>query len=78
MINYISEIKQILAKYSSIKREMSNLEDHVRSLKLRQNQIELELSQTREIERALIDKIKIETGEEPNFYKILEEISADA
>jgi hypothetical protein len=78
MINYISEIKQILAKYSSIKREMSNLEDHVRSLKLRQNQIELELSQTREIERALIDKIKVETGEEPNFYKILEEISADA
>lgn len=78
MITYISEIKKIVAEYSRIKGEMARLEEMVKSLRLRQNQIEIELSQTREVEMALIDKIKIETGKDPNFYKILQEITENA
>jgi hypothetical protein len=78
MMQYLSEIKEIVSKYSRIRSEMENLSQMVESLNLRKQQIELELSTTREIERALIDKIKTETGEEPDFYKILQELTADA
>lgn len=78
MMQYIEEIQQIVEKYSKIRKDLSRLDEQAKSLNLRKNQIEFELSQTREVEKALIDKIKTETGESPDFYKILQNVSADA
>jgi hypothetical protein len=72
---YISEIRSIVSKYSKIRRELSALEDQTKSLNLRKLQIEMELNSTREEEAALIDKIRTESGEEPDFYKIIQDLS---
>jgi capsular polysaccharide biosynthesis protein len=78
MMQYIDEIQQIVKTYTKIRKSLNSLEEQARSLNLRKNQIEFELSQTREIEKSLIDKIKAETGETPDFYKILQDITPDA
>ena len=60
--------------YSSIKKSLAILDEQARLLTLQKNHIELELAQLREAELLLIDKIKSETGEVPDFYKILQEL----
>ena len=78
MISYFSEIKKIVEKYGQLRKEMDSLIEQVESLDLRKKDLEHRLSQTREEEIALIDKIKIETGEDLDFYKILLELKDHA
>lgn len=78
MTQYFDEIRKIIESYSRIKFEMDKLTQQVESLKLKKQAVELSLSQIREAEAALIDKIKIETGEDPDFYEIFQELSKDA
>jgi hypothetical protein len=78
MIEYVPQIKKIVERYAKIKSELLKLEEQTLSLNLRKNQIEFELSETREAEISLIDKIKIETGEIPDFYKISQGLLEDA
>ena len=78
MTQYFDEIKKIVESYSRIKSEMDRLTQQVESLKLKKQDIELALSQIREAEATLIDKIKIETGQDPDFYEIFQELSNDA
>jgi hypothetical protein len=75
MITKIDEIRVIVNRYSAIEASMHSLLEQTNLLELKKKQIELELAQNREAERALIDKIKHETGETPDFYKILQELN---
>ena len=75
MNQYITEINRIVDKYKSIGISMRSLEEQLKLLALRKQEIELDLAKTREEERSLIDKIKNETGRDPDFYKILQEVN---
>jgi hypothetical protein len=74
-MEYFDEIKQIINKYARIKNELAALEEQTKALTLKKNQLEFELSVTREKEISLIDKIRLETGSEPDFYQIIQELS---
>jgi predicted methyltransferase MtxX (methanogen marker protein 4) len=54
---------------------MNSLLEEANSLNLKKQDIELKLAQNKEDERNLIDKIKRETGEDPNLYEILQNIN---
>jgi len=73
-MQYTAEILQLIEKYASLREELSSLEKRTEILNLEKNRLELELVTTREQERSLIDRIKSETGTEPNFYKILQQV----
>lgn len=72
--NYLPEIKSIVSKYAKVRRELRELAEQTESLNLRKLQIEMELNSTREAEALLIDKIRKESGEEPDFYKIMQDL----
>ena len=78
MIDHLPEIKNLVNSYSQIRKSMDLLEEQTKMLELRKNQIELQLAQTREAELILIDKIKQETGQEPDFYKILQTLNNES
>ncbi len=67
----MSEIKEIVEKYNLIRNRFSSLEQTVSMLQLQKSDLEMELQLTQDRERALIDKIKTETGEVPDYYKIM-------
>lgn len=71
MENYVLEIKELVQKYNSIRDQFANLENMVSMLQLQKSELEMELQLTQDKERALIDKIKTETGEVPDYYKIM-------
>ena len=73
-MKYSKELRKIVADYSRIRKSLESLEEQTKQLTLQKNQVELELAQIREDETLLIDKIKSETGEVPDFYKILQEL----
>lgn len=75
MITHLDEIRIIVNRFSAIQRDMNSLAEQAGLLELKKTRIELDLAQNREAERALIDKIKMETGETPDFYKILQELN---
>lgn len=77
-MKYISEIKKMVRDYSSIKKSLTLLDEQTRLLSLQKNHIEFELSQLRETELLLIDKIKQETGVEPDFYQIIQELNDES
>lgn len=74
-MEYLKEVTSIVNRYSKIKSDLANLEVQAHALTLQKNRLEFELSMAREEEIALIDRIKQETGSEPDFYKILQELS---
>lgn len=74
-VNYLPEIKSIVSKYAKVRRELRELAEQTESLNLRKMQIEMELNSTREAEALLIDKIRKESGEELDFYKIIQDLS---
>ena len=74
MTQYLDEMQKIINEYSRVKAEMSRLMEQVESLNLKKKEVELSLSRIRESEAALIDKIKVETGEEPDFYQMLQQL----
>lgn len=73
-MQHLSEIREIVARYLSIKGSLDSLEKQTRAISLQKNQIELQLAKVREDEVRLIDRIKAETGEEPDFYKITQSL----
>ena len=68
------QIKTIVLNYDKIQQSLNLLEEQAHILNLSKNAIELQLAEVKESERLLIDKIKSETGEVPDFYKILQEL----
>jgi predicted nucleic acid-binding Zn-ribbon protein len=77
-MKYTKELRKIVADYSRIRKSLESLEEQTKQLTLQKNQVELELAQIREDETLLIDKIKTETGQAPDFYKILQELNEEA
>lgn len=73
-MKYIDQIKKIVLNYNKIQQSLNLLEEQAHILNLSKNAIELQLAEVKESERLLIDKIKSETGEVPDFYKILQEL----
>jgi hypothetical protein len=73
-MKYIDQIKKIVLNYNKIQQSLNLLEEQAHILNLSKNAIELQLAEVKESERLLIDKIKFETGEVPDFYKILQEL----
>jgi hypothetical protein len=77
-MKYAKELRKIVSDYSRIRKSLELLEEQTKLLTLQKNQVELELAQIREDETLLIDKIKAETGESPDFYKILKELHEES
>jgi len=73
-MKYLDQIKKIVLNYDKIQQSLNLLEEQAHILNLSKNSIELQLAEVKESERLLIDKIKSETGEVPDFYKILQEL----
>jgi hypothetical protein len=73
-MKYLDQIKKIVLNYNKIQQSLNLLEEQAHILNLSKNAIELQLAEVKESERLLIDKIKSETGEVPDFYKILQEL----
>ena len=73
-MKYLDQIKTIVLNYDKIQQSLNLLEEQAHILNLSKNAIELQLAEVKESERLLIDKIKSETGEVPDFYKILQEL----
>ena len=73
-MKYLDQIKKIVLNYDKIQQSLNLLEEQAHILNLSKNEIELQLAEVKESERLLIDKIKSETGEVPDFYKILQEL----
>jgi hypothetical protein len=74
-VEYLSEIKTIVTEYARIRESLSLLDDQAKMLELQKNRIELRLAQVREDEARLIDRIKTETGKDPDFYKITQDLA---
>lgn len=74
-MKYLDEVKQIINEYSRIRKSLENLEQQAMSLDLQKKQIEIDLASARESEASLIDKIKRETGEDVDFYQILQSLN---
>ena len=75
MTQYLDEMQKIIDDYSRVKSEMNRLMEQVEALNLKKKDVELSLSKIRELEAALIDKIKAETGKHPDFYEMLQQLS---
>ena len=73
-MKYLDQIKKIVLNYDKIQQSLNLLEEQAHILNLSKNSIEFQLAEVKESERLLIDKIKSETGEVPDFYKILQEL----
>jgi hypothetical protein len=74
-MEYLNEMKQIIAEYRKINDGLTDLESTSKLLELRKNELDLALSANREREFTLIDKIRKETGKEPDYYKIMLELN---
>ena len=77
-MRHLEEIKKIISYYNRIRKSLSIIEEQTRLLTLQKNQVELELVKLREAETLLIDKIKSETGQSPDFYKIIQELNEES
>lgn len=74
-MKHLAELKSIVDAYSRIRKELDYLEEQVTSLNLKKLKIEMELSQIREAETSLIDRIKQETGQEVDYYELLKQLN---
>lgn len=77
-MNYLPEVKKIIDSYAKIKQSLAVLNEQTKLLSLQKNHIEFELAQTREAEADLIDRIKSDTGEVPDFYKMVQQLDNDS
>lgn len=74
-MEHISEIKEIVNEYSKINAGIAELERMTQLLNFRKIELESALDANRNKEKALIDKIIEETGQAPDFYKIMSELN---
>jgi prefoldin subunit 5 len=70
-MEHIDQIREIVNTYSRINSEIAGLERTLEQVNIRKAELEKEISETRVLEKALIDKIVAETGEAPDYYKIM-------
>jgi len=74
-MEHINEIREIVNEYSKITAGINELERMTQLLNFRKNELETALNSNKNREKALIDKIIEETGEAPDFYKIMSELN---
>lgn len=74
-MKYFKEIKSIVSEYDRINAGLSELEKMTNILQLRKEELEQALNSNKENEKALIDKIVKETGEQPDYYKIMQQLT---
>lgn len=72
----ISEIREIVKEYSKITEGVNDLERMTQLLNFRKIELEEALLANKRREKVLIDKIVEETGQAPDFYKIMSELNA--
>lgn len=75
MDKYMSEIRRIVGQYHSIEILMNSLLEQANLLQQKKQEVEFKLAQTKEDEQILIDKIKSETGKDPNLLEIFQNIN---
>jgi len=71
----MNEIREIVNEYSKITAGINELERMTQLLNFRKIELETALNNNKNREKALIDKIIEETGQEPDFYKIMSELN---
>jgi hypothetical protein len=74
-MEHINEIREIVNEYSKIQAGINELERMTQLLNFRKIELETALDNNKNREKALIDKIIEETGQEPDFYKIMSELN---
>lgn len=74
-MEHINEIREIVNEYSKITAGINELERMTQLLNFRKNELETALNSNKNREKALIDKIIEETGQAPDFYKIMSELN---
>ena len=74
-MEHINEIREIVTEYGKITAGINELERMTQLLNFRKNELETALTNNRNREKALIDKIVEETGQAPDFYKIMSDLN---
>lgn len=74
-MEHINEIREIVNEYSKINAGINELERMTQLLNFRKIELETALDNNKNREKALIDKIIEETGQAPDFYKIMSELN---
>lgn len=75
-MKYLEEIQQLVKEYSKFNSDIEILHQETIKLELKKQQLDSKLMELREAEKQLIDKIKIDTGKDPDFFKIMQELKA--
>jgi len=71
----IDQIKEVVLEYQRIQSGIDELEKMTNLLNLRKLELENALRNNRDREKSLIDKIVSETGQVPDYYKIMTELN---
>ena len=74
-MEHINQIREIVNEYSKITAGINALERMTQLLNFRKNELETALNNNKNREKALIDKIVEETGQAPDFYKIMSDLN---
>ena len=74
-MEHINEIREIVNEYSKITAGINELERMTQLLNFRKTELETALDNNKNREKALIDKIIEETGQAPDFYKIMSDLN---
>jgi hypothetical protein len=75
-MKYFEEIKQVVSEYDKINAGLAELERLTVLLQERSSELNKALADNRANEKALIDKIVSETGESPDYHKIMTMLNA--
>ena len=73
-MQHIDQIKEVVLEYQRIQSGIDELEKMTNLLNLRKLELENALRNNRDREKSLIDKIVSETGQVPDYYKIMTEL----
>ena len=74
-MKHIDQIKEVVLEYQRIQSGIDELEKMTNLLNLRKLELENALRNNRDREKSLIDKIVSETGQVPDYYKIMTELN---
>ncbi len=74
-MKYLSEIKEIVTEYDKIGAGLAELEKMTQMLDLRKLELEKALSDNKQKEKSLIDKIIAETGKAPDYFEIMTKLN---
>ena len=74
-MEYLSEIKEIVSSYDKISEGLLELERLTKALESRRAELDMALDANRKREAALIDKITKETGQAPDYFKIMQNLN---